>query len=138
MTFTLGRGNEVVKKAAESFVPFVLGKDIQNVSKFVLVWIYACLLRQYSDFLDYVFKYYLTFYHSSGLMNQDHYTALLNGDPDATKNTSESINKCLKTYVSAEKKYPHSFPINLQLQNGSQSKNRIRRTNCKTTTGRIN
>ena len=63
--------------------------------------------RKYSDFLDYIFKYNLTFDHSFGLMNQDHYTALLNGDPDATNNTTESIN-------------------NLQLQNGSQSTNRFR------------
>ena len=39
--------------------------------------------RKYSEFLDYIFKYYLTFDHLFGLMNQDHYTALLNGDPDA-------------------------------------------------------
>ena len=82
--------------------------------------------RKYSDFLKYLFKYYLTFEHSFGLMNQDHYTAILNGDPDATNNTSESINKCLKIYASAEKKHPHSFPNNIQLQNGSQSKNRFR------------
>ena len=35
-------------------------------------------------------------------MNQDHYTALLNDDPDATNNTSESINKCLKAYALLE------------------------------------
>ena len=65
--------------------------------------------RKYSDFLDhYLFKYYLTFEHSFGLMNQDHYTAILNGDPDATNNTSESINKCLKTYASAGKKNIHT------------------------------
>ena len=50
--------------------------------------------RKYSDFLDhYLFKYYLTFEHSFGLMNQDHYTAI---------------------------------PNNIQLQNGSQSKERCR------------
>ena len=31
MTFTLGRGNEIVKAAAESFKPFVLGKNIKEV-----------------------------------------------------------------------------------------------------------
>ena len=66
--------------------------------------------RKYSDFLDhYLFKYYLTFEHSFGLMNQDHYTAILNGDPDASNNTSESINKCLKTYASAGKKISTQF-----------------------------
>ena len=52
---------------------------------------------------DYLFKYYLTFDHSFGLMTQDHYTAILNGNPDATNNTSESIIKCLKTYASTGK-----------------------------------
>ena len=41
-------------------------------------------------------------------MNQDHYTALLNGDPDATNNTSESINKSLKSYASTGKKNIHT------------------------------
>ena len=31
MTFTLGRGNEIVKAAAQSFKPFVLGKNIKEV-----------------------------------------------------------------------------------------------------------
>ena len=60
--------------------------------------------RKYSDGLGYIFKYYLRFEHSFGLRNQDHYTALLNGDPDATNNTSESINKYLKSYASTGKK----------------------------------
>ena len=64
--------------------------------------------RKYSEFLDYIFTYYLTFDHSFGLMNQDHYTALLNGDPDATNNTSESINKSLKSYASTGKKNIHT------------------------------
>ena len=59
--------------------------------------------RKYFEFLDYLFKHYLTFYHSFGLRNQDHYMAILNGDSDATKNTSES-NKCLKTQASTGKK----------------------------------
>ena len=64
--------------------------------------------RKYSDFLKYLFKYYLTFDHSFGLMNQDQYTAILNGDPDATNNISESIKKCLKSYAPAGKNI-HTF-----------------------------
>ena len=60
--------------------------------------------RKFSEFLDYIFKFYLTFNHSFGLMNQDHYRAIQNGDPDATNNTSESINKCLKMYEPTGKK----------------------------------
>lgn len=39
MTFTLGRGNEIVKAAAESFKPFVLGKNIKEIfSNFGSFW----------------------------------------------------------------------------------------------------
>ena len=31
MTFTLGRGNEIVKKAAESFVPFCIGHKLREI-----------------------------------------------------------------------------------------------------------
>ena len=31
MTFTLGRGNEIVKAAVDSFKPFVIGQDISKV-----------------------------------------------------------------------------------------------------------
>jgi len=31
MTFTLGRGNEIVKRAVESFTPFVIGNDIKEI-----------------------------------------------------------------------------------------------------------
>ena len=56
------------------------------------------------QFLPYMFQFYLTFEHSYGLLNQDHYTALSNGDPDATNNTSESINRVLKTFSTTGKK----------------------------------
>ena len=36
MTFTLGRGNEIVKSAVESFTPFVIGSDIKEVVYSVL------------------------------------------------------------------------------------------------------
>ena len=62
-----------------------------------------------SDSLDDLFNYYLTFDHWCGLMNQNHYKAILNGDPDAANNTSESINKCLKTYASAGQKKSTQF-----------------------------
>ena len=31
MTFTLGRGNEIVKKATESFIPFCIGKKLRDI-----------------------------------------------------------------------------------------------------------
>ena len=46
-------------------------------------------------------------------MNQDHYTALRNCDPDATNNTSKSINKYLKKYSSIKEKNPNRIPIHL-------------------------
>ena len=42
--------------------------------------------RKYSEFLDYLFKFYLTFDHLFGLMNQDHYTAIPYDDQDTTNN----------------------------------------------------
>ena len=38
------------------------------------------------------------------LLNQDHHTALNNGDPDATINISEPISRVLKIFTSSEKK----------------------------------
>ena len=46
----------------------------------------------------------MKFDHSFDLINQDHYAAIRNGDPDATNNKSEFINKCLKTYASTGNK----------------------------------
>ena len=43
----------------------------------------------HAKFLPYMFKFYSTFEHTYGLLNQDHYTTLSNGDADATNNTSE-------------------------------------------------
>ena len=43
--------------------------------------------RKYSEFLNYLYKFYLNFDHSFGLMNQDDYT-------------TKSNNKCLKTDAS--------------------------------------
>ena len=37
MTFTLGRGNEIVKSAVESFRPYVVNTDIREVSLFPLI-----------------------------------------------------------------------------------------------------
>ena len=31
MTFTLGRGNEIVKKATESFIPFCIGHKLSDI-----------------------------------------------------------------------------------------------------------
>ena len=53
--------------------------------------------RKYSELLNYLFKIYLKFDHCFGSMNQYHYTALRNGDPDEINKTNESINKCVKT-----------------------------------------
>jgi len=33
MTFTLGRGNEIIKAAVDSLLPLVIGKDIRQVKK---------------------------------------------------------------------------------------------------------
>ena len=43
--------------------------------------------RKYSESSHNLFKFYLNLDHSFGLMNQDHYTALQNEDPDATNKT---------------------------------------------------
>ena len=32
MTFTLGRGNEIIKTAVESLLPLVIGREIREVS----------------------------------------------------------------------------------------------------------
>ena len=37
----------------------------------------------HSNFFTYMFKFYLTFEHKYGLLNQDHYIALSIGGPDA-------------------------------------------------------
>ena len=47
---------------------------------------------------------FLNFEHAYGLLNQDHYTALRNVDPDATNNIGESIYRALKTFWSSGKK----------------------------------
>ena len=56
----------------------------------------------HSKILPYISKFYLNFEYAYGLLNQ--YTALRNGDPDVTNNTSESINRGLKTISSPGKK----------------------------------
>ena len=91
----------LMRDLSKTFYEKKTTRSLEYHKKVFLFW------RKYSDFLAYLFIYYLTFDHSFGLTNQDHFEALLNGDPDATNNTSESINKCLKTYVSTGNKNTH-------------------------------
>ena len=76
-----------------------------------------------------MFKFYLAVEHTYGLLNQDHYTALSNGDPDARHNTSESINKVLKTFSSSGKKHiqtvfrsVYNFKMDLNLRRDAHEK----------------
>ena len=64
---------------------------------------------------------------------------LRNSDPNAKSNTSEPINKFLKTFcLHRKEKYQHHVPIILQLQNGPHSTHRCRGTIYNTTIRRIN
>ena len=62
------------------------------------------LQEKFSTFTQYLFKYYLTVEHKFGVLNQDHYSAFMNGDFDATNNCSETINRAIKQYSSTGKK----------------------------------
>ena len=56
-----------------------------------------------------MFEFYLNFNHSYELLNQDHYSALNNGDPDATNNTSGCINHHPKEFATSGKKICKPF-----------------------------
>ena len=44
MTFTLGRGNEIIKSAVESLIPLVIGKDLREVTPNILEIIVTTLV----------------------------------------------------------------------------------------------
>ena len=60
--------------------------------------------HKYRCFLNYIFRYYLTEDHKYGVLHQDHFTDMFNGDMDGTNNTSETINRGLKKFSNHGKK----------------------------------
>ena len=52
-----------------------------------------------------MFQYYLTEDHKYGVLHQDHFTDMFNGDMDGTNNTSETINRGLKRFSNHGKKH---------------------------------
>ena len=59
---------------------------------------------KYEEFLNYMFRYYLTENHKYGILYQDHFTDIQNGDMDGTNNSSESINRSLKKFTTCGSK----------------------------------
>ena len=55
-------------------VGFLVSKNLQIWSLFIWETCSTDDERKYSDFFDYLLKYYLTFDHSFGLMNQDRFS----------------------------------------------------------------
>ena len=79
--------------------------------------------EKFGEFLDYLFKFYLTEEHPFGVFNQDHFNSIMNGDNDGTNNSSETVNRAFKR-VAAESKCFHSIIRNIHefkiLQNRRQ------------------
>ena len=96
--------------------------------------------ENYSSFLNYLFGYYFTADHKYGIMNQDHFTDMLNGDMDGTNNTSETINRGLKKFSSCGAKnlksvfrtiYNFKFDCNKRIANKVKMRKRKTATSVK-------
>ena len=92
---------------------------------------------RYTEMRNYLFGYYFTEDHKYGILNQDHFTDMLNGDMDGTNNTSETINRSLKKFSSCGAKNLNSVfrtIYNFKLDCNKRIANKLKMRKRKTAT----